>query len=342
MTARPLDPAGRILRQLVLLRRYENTLSGEVADTLTDLRDRLVFLLERQDVTIVAEGRQPRRYASVAAKADEALQLAYARLNEQVRERLVAVAALQAKATGLTLGQLAAPLGVDLRQIAMPTRAQLRAIVTTEPVRGAVMWDWWKRQRIATRQAFQTQVRLGMSQGESIDDIVRRVRGRALGGGRYEGGVLQVSTRNAQALVRTSVTQVSNQASFATYAGNDDLTQEYEYVATLDVRTTEICMGLDGQTFRYDDKAAPRPPQHWGCRSTIVPVIDWKAAGLKPPATTREQYPAWFDRQPASVQDLILGPGRARLVRAGQISLGELVRDDGSRVTLAELEDTAA
>jgi SPP1 gp7 family putative phage head morphogenesis protein len=277
------------------------------------------------------------RLASVAGKADDVLVQLYQTLNASTREKLVELGSIQSRATLKALSE-AVNIGTIELSIGVPTRAQLRSIVTTDPIRGAVMKDWWSQQRRATQSAFRREVRLGMSQGESLDELIRRVRGRSVGNGRYQGGVMSISTRNAGALVRTASNEIANRAAFETYASNPDVTGSYEYVAILDSRTTVICAALDGKKFRYDDPKAPRPPQHFGCRSTIVPVIDYKAVGITPPATARQTYPEWFDEQSAEVQDSILGPSRAALVRNGKASFADLLRADGSLATLDELE----
>jgi SPP1 gp7 family putative phage head morphogenesis protein len=341
ITRLELDAVGRGLRTAVLLRRYENTLAARARSVLTDARDKLVALLLNQDPTDVSAGRVPRRLRSLQRQADDILTSAYRDLNEVTREALVELASVRAQGAGAEIARAVNQVMVDATaEVQLPSRAMLRAIVTEQPVRGAVMYDWWKQQRLQTRLRFQTEIRIGLTNGESTDDLVRRVRGRSIGGGRYDGGILDVSTRQAEALVRTSVTQVANRAAFDTYAANDDLTQEYEYVAVLDDRTTEICANLDGERYRYDDPAGKRPPQHWNCRSTIIPVVNYQGLGLKPPAEEpRQLYPDWFDAQSASVQDSILGPGRAALVRDGSATLGDMVRQDGSRVPLSDLED---
>lgn len=73
------------------------------------------------------------------------------------------------------------------------------------------------------------------------------------------------------------------------------------------------------------------------CRSTIKPLLDYAKLGIPAPARTRETYPEWLARQPADVQDGILGPARGRLFRAGKVTLPDLVRTDGRTVTLEEL-----
>ena len=147
-------------------------------------------------------------------------------------------------------------------------------------------------------------IRDGLLTGETTDQIVRRLAGTLRFGQRARsarqlaqagGQVTSLANRQVMALVRTTINQVSTAASRATYEANRNITPKYQYVATLDSRTSPICRELDGQEFPYGD--GPTPPQHFNCRSTIVPVVDFEALGLpRPPegmrASAKGQVPA--------------------------------------------------
>ena len=78
----------------------------------------------------------------------------------------------------------------------------------------------------------------------------------------------------AQRLVRTETTHVYNEVDRKKY--NEAGIEEYEYLACLDERTSEICKRLNGKRFKVDD-AKPGvnyPPMHPNCRSTTVAVLD--------------------------------------------------------------------
>ena len=140
---------------------------------------------------------------------------------------------------------------------------------------------------IATRQqeGLARTIRQGVFSGESTQQIASRMIGRLEFGQRgsvrqiaQAGGELtKLANHQIQTIVRTSVNQVQNQASQAVYAANSKVAPKYEYVATLDSRTSPICKRLDGRKFEYNK--GPTPPQHFNCRSTTVPVVDY--AGLK-------------------------------------------------------------
>lgn len=225
---------------------------------------------------------------------------------------------------------------------------------------------------IAVDQAerFSQVVRQGLLTGETTPDIAKRLIGNLQFGERAKtakqliaagGQATAVADNQVMALVRTSINQVANTASQQVYEANQDITQKYRYVATLDTRTSSICRALDGQEFPYGK--GPMPPQHFNCRSTTVPVIDYKALGFTPPpqgtrAATGGQVPAnvsygeWLKEKRPGETDTDLLLRQATALGAKKVSyfrklsekygpqnaLAKLVRDDGSELTLDQLK----
>ena len=81
-----------------------------------------------------------------------------------------------------------------------------------------------------------------------------------------------VARSRAEAIVRTDGTNIINNSAVKRYQ-EAGLT-EYEYLAHIDNRTTEICKGLNGEVFKIKDyqPGTNAPPMHVNCRSTIVPT----------------------------------------------------------------------
>ena len=230
---------------------------------------------------------------------------------------------------------------------------------------------------IATRQqeSLARHIRQGVFSGESTQEIARRMVGKLEFG--QKGSVRQIAqaggeltklaNHQIQTIVRTSVNQVQNQASQAVYAANSKVAPKYEYVATLDSRTSPICRRLDGRKFAYNK--GPTPPQHFNCRSTTVPVVDY--AGLKkregfkdlkaPPkgkVVTRPtgegggrvpqdtQYGDWLLGADKKTKIKTLGNEQkvryferlAKKEGSGQKAIRKMVREDGSERSLKDLE----
>jgi SPP1 gp7 family putative phage head morphogenesis protein len=213
----------------------------------------------------------------------------------------------------------------------------------------------------ASADKFRVTVQNGMLTGENMRDMVKRLRGKlrladAAGIGQTiaKGGELTtLADSQIRALIRTSVTQMVNTVNQQMYIANQDVIDSYRYRAVLDLQTTPICQSLDGKVFKFGK--GPQPPQHFGCRSTIVFVTKTEAegdfrerekraalGGLVPADMT---YPEWIAKQSVAAQEKALGgQKKARLFRkllkkeSPQKALAKFVSSDGSELTLKELE----
>jgi len=216
---------------------------------------------------------------------------------------------------------------------------------------------------IAVDQAerFSQVVRQGLLTGEPTPAIAKRLIGNLEFGEEAKtvkqlvaagGQATAVADNQIVSIVRTSINQVANAASQQVYEANQDITKKYRYVATLDTRTSSICRALDGREFEYGK--GPTPPQHFNCRSTTVPVIDYDELGFTPPppakrASAGGQVPAdrtygqWLAKQDLETKAKALGANKVpyfnRLAdKYGPTdAIAKLVRDDGSELTLDQL-----
>lgn len=219
---------------------------------------------------------------------------------------------------------------------------------------------------------FAKTVRNGLLTGESTDQIARQLKGRLRFGqpgslrqiAQAGGQVTAVADNQINAMVRTSINQVANESSQQVYKANQDVTKRYRYVATLDSRTSAICRALDGQEFDYGK--GPTPPQHFNCRSTTVPVIDYKGLGIEPPPPSQlrrpntafgpsrstrgdsvpdnQTYGEWLDKQSKATKQDVLGKSKVpyfnRLVNkyGPTDAIRKFVSADGSELTLEQLK----
>lgn len=142
------------------------------------------------------------------------------------------------------------------------TPQAVKAIVST-PIQGIPLEGWMDNIKAADQRRIEQQVQMGFLQGETIPQISKRLRDQALA----------TTTRNAEALARTAVNHVSQNARAEVWNQNKDVLDGLRWTATLDGRTTEICMSRDGTVYPHDPKS-PKPPAHFQCRSLLVAVID--------------------------------------------------------------------
>lgn len=268
---------------------------------------------------------------------------AHVTVGRELRKELLAVAGYENQYQQRLI-QSALPIRWDF---VSPSAEMLNASVTARPFQGRLLREWVSELDQAKFRRLRDAVRLGVVQGETVDQIVRRVRGtRALN---YTNGVMQIGRRGAEAMVRTAVAHTTSAARDELYQSNSDLIASEQWVATLDTRTCKHCMALDGQKFEIGK--GPKSPAHIGCRCVRVPVTkSWRELGFdidELPAGTRasmngqvsatETYGTWLKKQPATVQDEALGPTRGALFRNGGLSVDRFTNRAGEELTLNQL-----
>lgn len=116
------------------------------------------------------------------------------------------------------------------------------------------------------------------------------------------------SASKARRLVRTESCYISNQMEMQSY--KECGIEKYQYLATLDLRTSEVCRALDGKIFLVSEQQVGKncPPMHPWCRSTTIAYISADVmAGMKRRARDPETgktylvpasmtYPEWYEK----------------------------------------------
>ena len=175
--------------------------------------------------------------------------------------------------------------------------------------------------------AIENTVRQGFFEGRTNQQIVKDIIGTKANG--YHDGIIDVTRRSAETVVRTSIQHVAQVARNEVYAANADIVARYEWVSTLDARTTPQCQALDSREFEIGK--GPLPPLHPNCRSSTVPVINNKyiretlrqgatRASADGPVPANMSYYEWLKTQPVDFQNEAIGPVRAQLLRDGGLS----------------------
>lgn len=248
------------------------------------------------------------------------------------------------------------------------TAGQAYAGAMARPFQGRLLKEWETGLEANRAQRLRDAVRMGYVEGQTNQQIVQRIRGTRAAG--YADGLLEIDRRHAESLVRTAVGHTAGFARDRWYETNDDIIGALAWVSTLDSRTSHMCRLRDGLRFHPETHkpmghavpwGAGPGRLHWQCRSTSVPVLkgmedeplfgtraakDYKDSargkGAQVRATTT--YADWLQRQPATIQDDILGPTRAALFRRGGLELEGFYNDRGKYLTLDQLrsKDAAA
>ena len=204
----------------------------------------------------------------------------------------------------------------------------------------------------------------GYVEGKTIDQMTRELRGTRTQG--YADGLFNRSRNDTEAVVRTATSHYAAFTRQRFVQANQDLIAAQTWTSTLDGRTTEFCILRDGLEYTSDDPPKPVGHKlpwgggpgaaHWNCRSCSTPItksfrdlgIDIDEFSPSTRASMNGQVPAsqtygeWLKKQPASVQDEVLGPTRGKLLRDGGLTVDRFANDRGKWLTLAELEQRDA
>lgn len=193
---------------------------------------------------------------------------------------------------------------------AMGQTIQPSAIVTGTPsVMGDTMDQWQERLLNNDMQRLKMGLNLGVRIGENEAALRARLLGQSTLGG--IGGAVEATRRELDTLVRTATDVFADLARVQIDMSNGLQGREV-YVAILDSRTTKLCAGYHGKTFEAG--RGPRPPLHWYCRSTRVPLVGDRTPSLP-------SYREWLNRLSARDQDEVLGPRQGASFRAGTLAV---------------------
>nr|DAI43557.1 MAG TPA: minor capsid protein [Caudoviricetes sp.] len=124
---------------------------------------------------------------------------------------------------------------------------------------------WSNTDKLA--QAVKQEIVNGMIQGINLQTMTKRVSER-----------FETAKKNdVERLLRTEVNYTLNQATLDGY--KEAGIEKYEFNATLDSRTSQICSELHGEIFEIKKIAVGLnyPPMHPRCRSTTIPIVDFES-----------------------------------------------------------------
>jgi len=219
--------------------------------------------------------------------------------------------------------------------LALFTKAPMNSFVEGKKVTSPTVDDLLARLGTKNARSVRNLVRDASIKGETAQVVAREIRKLAV----------NATRREIEATVLTSFNHFSNKAKQAVYSENSDILQGIKIVATLDSRTTPVCMMHDSDPTIWPLNSGPRPPFHYRCRSQAVPVVKEKfrlpitgrtRASELGPVDAQLTYDGFLRRMGKDRQKEILGPSRAKAFRAG-LPVGKFVNDRGVKLTLKQL-----
>jgi SPP1 gp7 family putative phage head morphogenesis protein len=349
----------RAINHAIDLGRYSNGVVRRIIATLNRFDASLVEQIAQALLRMQADSFTVERLNAMLESARlinaEAYRVAYGQIPEAMRDLAGYEAVWQ-------VDSLRAAFPTDARALIAFNRVtaeQAYAAAFSRPFQGRLLRDWATSGEQGRMQEVRNVIRSGFMEGQTTDQIVRRIRGTRAR--QYRDGILDRSRRSVETMVRTALSHTAATARDEVFKANGDVIKALTWVATLDSRTSPFCRVRDG--LRYTADGAHRPighkvpwaqgpgRSHFGCRSVAAPVTkSFREMGLDideiSPATRASMdgqvpadltYSQWLGRQSAARQDEILGPERGRLIRAGGLAPEMLYSPRGDFLTLDQL-----
>ncbi len=333
--------ADAILQHTLQILRLSAGEAARVDDILTELARELRDLIQTANLADATK----RDIEALIKSAEDSIAVGYKRANASTDTYELAVIVAE-KAQEIV--QDVMPVDVKV-----PTDGVLMALGKDVLIDGAPSSAWWAKQGDDLAFKFAAQVRQGVANSETQEQIVSRIVGR---GG--EPGIMDVARRNARSLVHSSVMTAMNRARLETFRKNSRYIKGVRWLATLDGFTCPRCMALDGQAWNLDGEklkgtrvAFMAPPIHFGDRCVLTPIpksfadigldIPEPDAGQRAskdgPVHGKTTFDQFLKRQSAEFIDRVLGKERAQLFNEGKLTVKDLVSGTGRELTLAEL-----
>jgi len=230
----------------------------------------------------------------------------------------------------------------------LPSPDLLRTAALRTPFGGKVLSRWTQDLGTATLKRFNQQVRIGLVNGETVEQIGRRLRGTRVNG--FRDGALGWQRYEAQTLARTAIQHAQGEADNLFAEENKKLLKGVRWSAALDTRTCLACGGLDGQWWRIGE-THPEKPLHFGCRCRLVPMVksfrelginakelpEGERASMNGNVPGKLTYRQWIEQQPRKLQVEALGPARYKRFKSGADSIPSFVNRQRRILTIKEL-----
>jgi len=307
-------------RHAIHLEQLKTSYANEFDSFLVKMQKDIIAALSKVDDVTSLKGR---KLTALLKTIDGVMKEGFGQYQKVWRKHIAELSAYEAKFTVKALGQAV------IADLALPTATQLATAAFSAPLSvkgidgGSLLEPFYRNWTGKTFQRVEGAVRLAAAQGESLPQVMRRLRGTKAAG--YKDGLFYATKRDVASMSRTAMAHVAAQAREATWAANDDIVEGVSWVSALDSKTTTECRSLDGQVFAMGE--GPRPPLHINCLTEDALISS-------SPAITGVSK-RWFDGEVIDIETaagrkLTCTPNHPILTRAGWVAACDL--DEGNEI----------
>ncbi len=316
------------IQRSIDLERFKDNAVKRMLPILREIEADILVVISKEGLTEYKENR----LADMLSQVRAITKAVYAKLGNVLDKDLEELTRLEIKfRTELLNGS------VGVSWAASPAVGAVYAAANARPFQGKLLREYYRDLPAAVAEVVSRQIKLGYTEGETINQIVNRVK-RTTRGKANKWGVT---------LIRTAVQHYASFASRETSISNADALKGRQWVSTLDTATSAICRQRDGKIYSINSKV--EPPAHFNCRSTMVDVLKhWSRQKFNVPQEMRSSidgqvpsnvtYPKWFKAQGVARQNEVLGVKKAQLYRNGGLELDKFATRTGNDLPLSVLE----
>lgn len=269
------------VRRKVALLRLERGEAERVEELLRKIERDLLDQIGAR----LASGVTPARLEALLQSVQDLIASRLTEAAGQVESAMAELAVQEAAWEASTIERVS-PVQLSLASVTLDAARALAG----EVVQGLTIARWFEGLSSATVQRIERALRLGIAEGETLDGLIRRIRGSRANN--YRDGILEATKRDASAIARTGLSQASTAARQLVWEANADIVLCLRWTSVLDGRTSAICQSRDGHvrpvsaggtipaevSSPHLDPETASPPAHINCRSILVAVLS--AEGL--------------------------------------------------------------
>lgn len=262
------------------------------------------------------------------------------------------------------------------KQIADYVKKSLMTLHSGKKVDSGFWGEFVGEQIAAVGNGYDSAVKAGYSQGETVNQIAGRIRTVTEG----------LSKSQSESLARTGVQHYATQARQAMAEANADVIEREIPIVTFDNRTSIVCAGIASKYpkgWKRGESPIGYPPYHYGCRTGIAHLVAGQeyvdgaraAIGGQKGAEAAEQFEKkqsrtdkkfryrgkkdldvfkpgqistktsiddWMRSQPDWFIESNLGPTKAKLFKEGKMKLSQFTDATNRPLTIDELRQLDA
>ena len=347
------------------LQRLANNTQGHLSREFAKLGKELDSIASEFDASSKMNVRNRKiAQATIVKKGQEAIRRSTAAMQTLVHNDLIDIGNLEAKFSLGSLNRAVTGKGTIKFATAVVPAKTISNVAENLIIKGAPQKALWARQSVAIRNKFSDAIKESWLNNETIGQTRQRIRGTQAN--RFKDGILNTSRHHADSLARTSISSVANQVRQETYIANSDVVEGVQFLAVLDDSTTPICRDHSNNSWKYTSAGWKnmsggqdyrRPPLHFNCRSTLIPLVypadvlaktvpakmakvpKDRARTMGKPLPRKAEFnnfDAWLAAQSVGKQKNVMGSKYA-LWKAGEISAMRVASQKGRYLTADEL-----